>query len=60
MLDQMRQLKLLMAQQMDSQARYQRIEEEKKAQAAAAIQNVSTPPTNNGTTDASYGAMPNN
>jgi P-type conjugative transfer protein TrbJ len=60
MLDQMRQLKLLMAQQMDSQARYQRIEEEKKAQAAAAIQNVSTPPTNTGTTDASYGAMPNN
>jgi P-type conjugative transfer protein TrbJ len=58
MLDQLRQLKLLIAQQMDSQARYQKMEEEKKTQDAAALQNVTAPPTGNNATDASYGQMP--
>lgn len=57
MLDQLRQLKLLIAQQLDSQARYQKIEEEKKTQDGAALQNVTTPPQGNNATDASFGPV---
>jgi P-type conjugative transfer protein TrbJ len=60
LLDQMRQLKLLMAQQMDSEARYKRIEEEKLMKSTAAAQNLMTPPSTTGSSDASYGAMPQN
>jgi len=57
MLDQLRQLKTLIAQQLDSQARYQRIEEEKRTQDAAGSANVTAAqPTADPKTAKSYGA----
>jgi P-type conjugative transfer protein TrbJ len=61
-LDQLRALNRLIAQQMDTEARYHRIEEEKKTQDLAATANANAQPANTPDPKAAktYGAMPSN
>jgi len=61
-LDQLRTLNRLIAQQMDTEARYHRIEEEKKTQDLAATANANAQPANtpDPKTAKTYGPMPSN
>ena len=61
-LDQLRGLNRLIAQQMDTEARYHRIEEEKKTQDLAATANANAQPANTPDPKAAktYGPMPSN